>query len=266
MEIENQILEQNLQNISVIKKDEHNPTDLEESINQCLLNLNNDGKKINEKNDNQKPKIHSQHKKNISPKSNNHTQKEKILEIKEKITQIFNDNINVIQNVSIVQEKNDKELNKTIMDAQTTFEEEIDKLYNEKIIKLKEIEKKYQIDLFDLKNYSDDEIKWKKENQKAILKFIYDSVKEDKENEIKEIENDFQKKKKIITDKYKNASEQKEDFTLDDRSVIYKNELFENLKNKINEVIYPNDKQKVSIALENNNEQHNNNILKGIEG
>jgi len=266
MEIENQILEQNLQNISVIKKDEHNPTDLEESINQCLLNLNNDGKKINEKNDNQKPKIHSQHKKNISPKSNNHTQKEKILEIKEKITQIFNDNINVIQNVSVVQEKNDKELNKTIMDAQTTFEEEIDKLYNEKIIKLKEIEKKYQIDLFDLKNYSDEEIKWKKENQKAILKFIYDSVKEDKENEIKEIENDFQKKKKIITDKYKNASEQKEDFTLDDRSVIYKNELFENLKNKINEVIYPNDKQKVSIALENNNEQHNNNILKGIEG
>ena len=266
MEIENQILEQNLQNITVIKKDEHNPTDLEESINQCLLNLNNDGKKINEKNDNQKPKIHSQHKKNISPKSNNHTQKEKILEIKEKITQIFNDNINVIQNVSVVQEKNDKELNKTIMDAQTTFEEEIDKLYNEKIIKLKEIEKKYQIDLFDLKNYSDEEIKWKKENQKAILKFIYDSVKEDKENEIKEIENDFQKKKKIITDKYKNASEQKEDFTLDDRSVIYKNELFENLKNKINEVIYPNDKQKVSIALENNNEQHNNNILKGIEG
>ena len=254
MEIENQILEQNLQNISVIKKDEHNPTDLEESINQCLLNLNNDGKKINEKNDNQKPKNHSQHKKNISPKSNNHTQKEKILEIKEKITQIFNDNINVIQNVSVVQEKNDKELNKTIMDAQTTFEEEIDKLYNEKIIKLKEIEKKYQIDLFDLKNYSDEEIKWKKENQKAILKFIYDSVKEDKENEIKEIENDFQKKKKIITDKYKNASEQKEDFTLDDRSVIYKNELFENLKNKINEVIYPNDKQKVSIALENNNE------------
>ena len=266
MEIENQILEQNLQNISVIKKDEHNPTDLEESINQCLLNLNNDGKKINEKNDNQKPKNHSQHKKNISPKSNNHTQKEKILEIKEKITQIFNDNINVIQNVSVVQEKNDKELNKTIIDAQTTFEEEIDKLYNEKIIKLKEIEKKYQIDLFDLKNYSDEEIKWKKENQKAILKFIYDSVKEDKENEIKEIENDFQKKKKIITDKYKNASEQKEDFTLDDRSVIYKNELFENFKNKINEVIYPNDKQKVSIALENNNEQLNNNILKGIEG
>ena len=264
MEIENQILEQNLQNISVIKKDEHNPTDLEESINQCLLNLNNDGKKINEKNDNQKPKIHSQHKKNISPKSNNHTQKEKILEIKEKITQIFNDNINVIQNVSVVQEKNDKELNKTIMDAQTTFEEEIDKLYNEKIIKLKEIEKKYQIDLFDLKNYSDEEIKWKKENQKAILKFIYDSVKEDKENEIKEIENDFQKKKKIITDKYKNASEQKEDFTLDDRSVIYKNELFENLKNKINDVINPIDKQRLSMALENNNRQ--NNILKGIEG
>ena len=267
MEIENQNLEQNLQDISVIKKEEHNPTDLEESINQCILNLNNDGeKKIAEKNNNQKPKTQTHEKKNISTKPNNQTQKEKILEIKEKITQIFNNNINVIQNVSIVQEKNDKELNKTIMEAQTTFEDEIDKLYDEKIMKLNQIEKKYQIDLFDLKNYSDDEIKWKKENQKAILKFIYDSVKEDKENEIKEIEDDFQKKKKVITDKYKCASEQKDDFTLDDRSVIYKNELFENLKNKINEVIYPNDKQKVSIALENNNEQLNNNILKGIEG
>jgi hypothetical protein len=152
------------------------------------------------------------------------------------------------------------------MEAQMNFEKQLDQLYDEKIIKLNEIKDQYEIDLFDLKNYSDEEIKWKKENQKAILKFIYDSVKEDKENEIKEIENDFQKKKKIITDKYKNASEQKEDFTLDDRSVIYKNELFENLKNKINEVIYPNDKQKVSIALENNNEQLNNNILKGIEG
>ena len=261
MEIENQNLEQNLQDISVIKKEEHNPTDLEESINQCILNLNNDGEKKGiQKNNNQKPKTPTQQKKSISTKPNNQTQKEKILEIKDKITQIFNDNINVIQNVSIVQEKNDKELNKTIMDAQTTFEEEIDKLYNEKIIKLKEIEKKYQIDLFDLKNYSDEEIKWKKENQKAILKFIYDSVKEDKENEIKEIENDFQKKKKIITDKYKNASEQKEDFTLDDRSVIYKNELFENLKNKINDVINPIDKQRLTL------ENHQNNILKGIEG
>ena len=263
MELENQNnLEQNLQDISVIKKEEHNPTDLEESINQCILNLNHEGeKKLLHKNNNQKPKNIPQ--KKISKPTN---QKEKILEIKEKIISIFNDNTNVIQNVSIVQEKNDNELNKIIMEAQMNFENQLDQLYDEKIIKLNEIKDQYEIDLFDLKNYSDDEIKWKKENQKAILKLIYDSVKEDKEKEIKEIEDDFQKKKKVITDKYKCASEQKDDFTLDDRSVIYKNELFENLKNKINEVIYPKDKQKVSIALENNNEQLNNNILKGIEG
>ena len=68
------------------------------------------------------------------------------------------------------------------------------------------------------------------------------------------------KKKKVITDKYKCSSEQKEDFNLDDRSVIYKNELFENLKNKINDVINPIDKQRLTL------ENHQNNILKGIEG
>ena len=58
MELENQNnLEQNLQDISVIKKEEHNPTDLEESINQCILNLNHEGeKKLPHKNNNQKPK------------------------------------------------------------------------------------------------------------------------------------------------------------------------------------------------------------------
>ena len=261
MELENQNnLEQNLQDISVIKKEEHNPTDLEESINQCILNLNHEGeKKLPHKNNNQKPKNIPQ--KKISKPTN---QKEKILEIKEKIISIFNDNTNVIQNVSIVQEKNDNELNKIIMEAQMDFENQIDKLYDEKIIKLNEIKEQYEIDLFDLNNYNEEELKYLKENEKPVLKFIYDSVKADKEKKIKEIEDDFQKKKKIITDKYKCASEQKEDFSLDDRSVIYKNELFENLKNKINDVINPIDKQRLSMALENNNRQ--NNILKGIEG
>ena len=65
MELENQNnLEQNLQDISVIKKEEHNPTDLEESINQCILNLNNDGEKKGiQKNNNQKPKTPTQQKK-----------------------------------------------------------------------------------------------------------------------------------------------------------------------------------------------------------
>jgi hypothetical protein len=44
-------------------------------------------------------------------------------------------------------------------------------------------------------------------------------------------------------------SEQKEDFSIDDRSIIYRNELFENLKNKINEVVNPTNKKKVCISL-----------------
>ena len=36
---------------------------------------------------------------------------------------------------------------------------------------------------------------------------------------------------------------------IDDRSIIYRNELFENLKNKINEVVNPTNKKKVCISL-----------------
>ena len=258
-EKENNIV-QSLEDNSVIKKNELTAKDLKESINKCMINVNNEEEnktELKKNNNDEKLKNLIPQKKIIKPLTN---EKEKIIEIKERIIKIFDDNKNIIQNISSTQLKNDNELNKIIMEAQINFENEIDKLYEEKILKLNKIKEQYNIDLFELKKYYEDEIKYLKESEKPILKFIYDSVKEDKEKEIKLIEDDFQKKKKIITDKYKCSSEQKEDFNLDDRSVIYKNELFENLKNKINDVINPIDKQRLTL------ENHQNNILKGIEG
>ena len=40
-----------------------------------------------------------------------------------------------------------------------------------------------------------------------------------------------------------------DDFTLDDRSVIYRNELFENLKDRINEVVQPEKRVSIKLAL-----------------
>ena len=251
-EKENNIV-QSLEDNSVIKKNELTAKDLKESINKCMINVNNEEEnktELKKNNNDEKLKNLIPQKKIIKPLTN---EKEKIIEIKERIIKIFDDNKNIIQNISSTQLKNDNELNKIIMEAQMNFENQLDQLYDEKIIKLNEIKDQYEIDLFDLKNYYEEELKYLKENEKPVLKFIYDS-------EIKLIEDDFKKKKKVITDKYKCASEQKEDFSLDDRSVIYKNELFENLKNKINDVINPIDKQRLTL------ENHQNNILKGIEG
>ena len=223
--------------------------------------MDNDNKKDNEK------KIKDEEKKNeknIIPENNENSKKkvpkkrksnlkcskEKLNEMKDKILQIFNDNTDMIQNASIIQDKNDKELNNEIMISQQNYEDLLDKLYEEKMEKLLEIDDKYNNELFELKDYIDDDTKNKTINGSNLhLKSIYESVKQDKEKEIELVEKDFEKKKKELNEQFAGMSELKEDFSIDDRSIIYRNELFENLKNKINEVVNPPNKKKVCILI-----------------
>ena len=198
---------------------------------------------ISENNENSRKKIPKKRKSNLK------CSKDKLNEMKDKILQIFNDNTDMIQNASIIQDKNDKELNNEIMISQQNYEDLLDKLYEEKMEKLLEIDDKYNNELFELKDYIDDDTKNKTINGSNLhLKNIYESVKQDKEKEIELIEKDFEKKKKELNEQFE-MSEQKEDFSIDDRSIIYRNELFENLKNKINEVVNPTNKKKVCILL-----------------
>ena len=152
-EKENNIV-QSLEDNSVIKKNELTAKDLKESINKCMINVNNEEEnkmELKKNNNDEKLKNLIPQKKIIKPLTN---EKEKIIEIKERIIKIFDDNKNIIQNISSTQLKNDNELNKVIMEAQINFENEIDKLYEEKILKLNKIKEQYNIDLFELKNLS----------------------------------------------------------------------------------------------------------------
>ena len=223
--------------------------------------MDNDNKKDNEK------KIKDEEKKNeknIIPENNENSKKkvpkkiksnlkcskDKLNEMKDKILQIFNDNTDMIQNASIIQDKNDKELNDEIMNSQQNYEDLLDKLYEQKMEKLLEIDDKYNNELFELKDYIDDDTKNKTINGSNLhLKNIYESVKQDKEKEIELVEKDFEKKNKELNEQFAGMSELKEDFSIDYRSIIYRNELFENLKNKINEVENQPNKKKVSILL-----------------
>ena len=210
--------------------------------------MNIENKKENEENKNiEEKKVEKEPKKRRSILKSS---KERLNEIKEKIIQIFNDNTEMIKNASKKKKKNDKELNNIIMHSQQNYEDLLDKLYEERMEKLLEIDDKYNNELYELKDYSEDNSSNKtNKGSNFHLKNIYESVKLDKEKEIEEVEKEFERKKKELNEQFNGMSEQKEDFSIDDRSIIYRNELFENLKNKINEVVNPTNKKKVCISL-----------------
>ena len=76
-----------------------------------------------------------------------------------------------------------------------------------------------------------------REKEKSNLQQILDSVCDDKQKELKEIEEYFHKEEKKIKKKYKYINNVDEEFTEDDRSVIFKNQFYESLKSKIKRVI-----------------------------
>ena len=108
-----------------------------------------------------------------------------------------------------------------------------------------------------MKDLSEEENRFKISNNKNVysesdITILYNEIKNDKEKELEKLEKEFIKKKKIIINKYKESNEQNDDFSLNDRSIIYKNEIFETVKDKIKEIINPNDKKKVCMKLERN--------------
>lgn len=288
---DNPTLEHSIEGISFIEKAEHSINDLEESINQCVICLEEGGKttkpkstlKLKPKAEKAKPKhngtitnqktpiknskknstLHSSKSSvNISgqkktsargakkspakkPKSILKTSKEKITEMKNKIAKIFEDNAAISANISEIQNKNEEEFSTVISNAQEKFEDKIGALYEEKFKKLADINKEYDFEIFKVKDYC---LKEKGDHSKSVVDIIYKELLEDKKEAIKKCEKEFEEKKKEIFNEYKTAAEDFNEFSVDERSVIYKNELFETLKEKINEVVAP--EKRVSIKLD----------------
>jgi hypothetical protein len=71
----------------------------------------------------------------------------------------------------------------------------------------------------------------------------------DKQKEIEKCEEGFKNKKRDVIMYYKQMTECGNDFSLNDRSVIYRNELFENIKEKVNDIVCP-EKKNIGIKFE----------------
>ena len=262
------VFEESINDISFIEKAKHSCNDLEDSINQCVLlfaksmeQLKNKNRPISsftlnetpKKNTHQKMPLKNSKKKNSlkSIKSILKSSKEKINEMKNRITNIFEEENDIISNIVEINEKNQSEVRRYYLTAQRNFENNLDLLYEEKISMLNQINKEYNEEIYKIGNYCYEERINSNIKEPTINDILLEEIKRDKERAIKQCESLFDFKKRNLFREYKAIREQYEDYTIDDRSVLYQSELFDNLKERLSEVVSP-EKKTVRIRLSGN--------------
>jgi hypothetical protein len=204
----------------------------------------------------QKPKISIQ-KKSKMKKSVLKSSKSKIEENKKKIYKIIEDNL-LLTKIKMLRDKNDLMFYNSANEAQNNFEDNMEKLFKEKMDKINEINKKYDTEIYELKQDIEEEDIIKKNNNNtknndndeekndidSSLKLIYDNLLDDKKKEIENIEKEYNIKLNRTKDNYLENFESEE---LDERSIIYKNEMIGNLRTQIEDIINPRNYKKVNF-------------------
>ena len=190
---------------------------------------------------------------NIIKKSVLKSSKTRIKEMKKKIYKIIEDNI-LFSKIKTIQNKNDLMFSNASSEAQITFEDNIESLFKEKMKKINEINIKYNSEMYELQQDIEEEDIIKKNNKdnnknniNSSLKLIYDNLLEDKNKEIENLEKEYNLKLNKIKENYKNNFELEE---IDERSIIYRNEIIGNIKIQIEDIINPPNNKKVVFNLD----------------
>ena len=190
--------------------------------------------------------------------------KTKIKLIKNKIMDLFDD-----KSISDKLEKFESNNNPfNILDDftkyQESYENKIEEIFNDKMKKMDEIDEKYSTELNELMSYmeeekeeegkEEDENVKKEEKVPSAIQIMYDSILEDKNNEIKKIKNEYEENRNKIKNQYK------ENIESDDvmKNDFYYKELFEEIKNGILSIINPLNSKKVTFLEEENKAEENN--------
>ena len=201
-----------------------------------------------------KPKTSNSQKKPIKRKPVLKSSKTKIEENKKKIYKIIEDNL-LLTKIKTLQAKNDLMFFNSANEAQNNFEENLEKLFKEKMDKFNEINKKYDNEIYELKqDIEEEEIIKKNENNdgeekntiNSSLKLIYENLLEDKKKEIEKLEKEYDIKINRAKENYKESFESED---LDEKSIIYRNELIGNLSTQIEDIIKPPNNRKVIFDI-----------------
>ena len=185
--------------------------------------------------------------------------KTRIEENKKKIYKIIEDNI-LFAKIKALQAKNDLLFYNSATEAQNNFEDNMEKLFKEKMDKINEINKKYDNEIYEIKqDIEEEDIINKNKNSNnngndiqefdvnSSLKLICDNLLDDKKKEIEKLEKEYNIKLTRLKDNYKDNFESEE---LDERSIIYKNEMIGNLRTQIEDIIKPPNYKKVIFDLD----------------
>jgi len=249
---------------SFSKTHQHYLTD--RSLNKTLtFNLKKETKK------GKPPRLFSKNPKKVV-KSILKSSKTKVEQKKNIIKKIIEDNL-TLDRILNIQAKNDLFLNDILNEAQTSYENKLDNLFNEKMKKLYDINEKYDEDIFELKNEVEEleeKIKKGKENaninggnlcgrlgfvcklEDCGIHKVYRKLVEDKNREINKIEKEYDDKYNTL---YNNFIQNFEFEDLEERNMIYRNQMFEIIKTKINDVVNPINNRSVNFKLDSTNQK-----------
>ena len=223
------------------------------------INLKNDSNIINEKSElNEKSDILIND--NLSKlKSALKGSSTKIKKIKKQILQIFDEKI-IMEKIDKFQlDNNPFNYIDNFYKFQEDYENQLEKMFNDKMKKMDEIFEKYDPEINELNEYleqekameekekKDSSNKDKEEEEKvpSAIQIMHDSIMEDKVAEEKQIQNDYNENvNKAKKEYFKNID--------DDKSMkggLYYNELFQNINNDILKIIKPSNKKKVNFTV-----------------
>ena len=236
-----------LENIDITINNNSSNTITEENINDNLNSNNTISSIVTNKNNNIK-----------KLKSSLKGSSTKIKKIKNQIMEIFNDNniTNKLENYKV--NNNPINLIDNFIKFQEIYENKIEELFNDKMKKVDEILEKYEPELNELNSYMEEEkelddkeeekIKKEEEKTPSAIQIMYDSLLEDKNNEIKKIQKEYEENRNKLKTEYK---EQIDSDKIMQNGIYYK-ELFDNIKDDILKIIHPLNNKKISfIDIEN---------------
>ena len=129
-----------------------------------------------------------------------------------------------------------------IYKCQEIYENKLEKLFNEQIEKIDEINEKYEPELNEFNFYLEQEKKEENndDNCSSATKILYDGLMADKTKDLNEIENIYEENIKNIKNEYITN-------IISNNNELYFSELLKNIKNDIINIIKPKNDKKVSF-------------------
>lgn len=178
----------------------------------------------------------SQNSNKLTPKSGKYVKgiyplHDPLEEMKAKIQRILQESNEKIASLSLQCSQLDIELENSYAQIQDEYAQELDDVYREKCNRINKINEKYDYDLYQLKEYCD------LNDTDNVNNAVYNSVKTDKEDELEEVEEDFVMKKAHVQMNFKTKLELKKEENLKKRQELYQGGIFEEIKNKIDEIL-----------------------------